>query len=622
MDKIKKKIPKIFYVVMILIPVFFFILLETGLRIFNYGRNLDAFITLSEDYDDLLFVNPDIPFRYVTNMTTPPAVTLDAFKKIKTDSTYRIFVMGGSSTAGFPYAYNITFPKYLQRKLTLLYPGYNIEVINLGITAHNSYTITDLADEVLEQEPDLILVYAGHNEYYGILGVGSTASYGSSRFISNIMIQLNKLKTFQLLANFIGWTGSSLSNDSHGVNNETLMSRMIGDNEILYNSEVYYQGISQFEANMKEFLDKMNEKGVNTILGTLSSNHLQKPFVSISKDENKSADSLYSLGLDYLDSNNFQKASKLFFEAKEYDALRFRAPQKINDVIIDLGVTYNFPVVKIDSAFSANSPNGIVGYDLMVDHLHPNIRGYNLIGENFFQCMYDHKLLPDKSTITKPEIEKTDSILAEQFPYTALDSTISKLRIKKLLNSYPFVPKNENETSRIIYKADNFIDTIAVKMLNKEISWRSAHQEVAQYYFVKGMFNNFIQEMNAIIQYQPYVEIAYFFTISRLLNVKLYDEAMVFLNKFHKLRPSDYTYKWLGSINLINGNVLEAINYLNKSIELNDTDSQVYYNLAGAFYKSGQIEQALDAIKTSLNIDPDNNQAIQFYQSLSSRYKN
>ncbi|HVO75336.1 MAG TPA: hypothetical protein VMT35_15005, partial [Ignavibacteriaceae bacterium] len=62
------------------------------------------------------------------------------------------------------------------------------------MTAVNSYTLLDLLPGVLNQKPDLILIYAGHNEYYGALGVGSVESYGSSRTIIKIMIYLNNFK--------------------------------------------------------------------------------------------------------------------------------------------------------------------------------------------------------------------------------------------------------------------------------------------------------------------------------------------------------------------------------------------------------------------------------------------
>ena len=59
----------------------------------------------------------------------------------------------------------------------------------------NSFTLRDLFPGVLEQKPDLVLIYTGHNEYYGALGVGSMESLGSSREMVNFLLYLNKFKT-------------------------------------------------------------------------------------------------------------------------------------------------------------------------------------------------------------------------------------------------------------------------------------------------------------------------------------------------------------------------------------------------------------------------------------------
>mgnify|MGYP000915160728 CR=1 FL=1 len=56
---------------------------------------------------------------------------------------------------------------------------------------------------IIEQNPDMILIYAGHNEYYGALGAGSLESLGNSRWLVNQMLAANKYKTVQLLRNTI-----------------------------------------------------------------------------------------------------------------------------------------------------------------------------------------------------------------------------------------------------------------------------------------------------------------------------------------------------------------------------------------------------------------------------------
>jgi lysophospholipase L1-like esterase len=123
-----------------------------------------------------LFLNPDLPYKYFYNIEQAPSTLPDGFDKIKKENAFRVFVLGGSSTAGWPYVPNAAFSRHIKRRLELLYPKNTIEVINLGISAINSYSLRDFIPGIIKQQPDLVIIYAGHNEYYGALGVGSTSS--------------------------------------------------------------------------------------------------------------------------------------------------------------------------------------------------------------------------------------------------------------------------------------------------------------------------------------------------------------------------------------------------------------------------------------------------------------
>src|SRR5258705_11816531 len=83
-------------------------------------------------------------------------------------------------------------------------PTDTVEVVNLGIAATNSYAIADLAHDVIAQRPDAILIYAGHNEYYGALGAGSTETLGAVPAFVRLYLRLQRFKTFLLLLNVVG----------------------------------------------------------------------------------------------------------------------------------------------------------------------------------------------------------------------------------------------------------------------------------------------------------------------------------------------------------------------------------------------------------------------------------
>lgn len=89
----------------------------------------------------------------------------EEFAVPKPEATYRVVILGGSTTYGFgvPH-YDQTFPFLLQRRLRDRgHP--NIEVVNGGASSYSSWeSLANLAFRVLDLEPDLILVYHGTND--------------------------------------------------------------------------------------------------------------------------------------------------------------------------------------------------------------------------------------------------------------------------------------------------------------------------------------------------------------------------------------------------------------------------------------------------------------------------
>lgn len=110
-----KKNPKWFYLISVLIPIMFFILLEVGLVLSEYGNDLSTFKPLSEKFPELLVFNPNYPQIFFNTTTTVPSVIPDPFDKIKDENSFRVFVLGGSTTAGYPFSYNASFSRYKKK---------------------------------------------------------------------------------------------------------------------------------------------------------------------------------------------------------------------------------------------------------------------------------------------------------------------------------------------------------------------------------------------------------------------------------------------------------------------------------------------------------------------------
>src|SRR6185295_802377 len=98
----------LFKVIGILLPFIILILIEGSLRIFHYGNNYSLFIEYKGD-QNFLVLNPDASKKYFTNQAIATTGNEELFKKEKDVNTMRIFVLGESTTIGFPYFHNGSF---------------------------------------------------------------------------------------------------------------------------------------------------------------------------------------------------------------------------------------------------------------------------------------------------------------------------------------------------------------------------------------------------------------------------------------------------------------------------------------------------------------------------------
>jgi tetratricopeptide (TPR) repeat protein len=102
---------------------------------------------------------------YQTNPVKLTHFNLQSFPAKKAPGTYRIFTLGGSTTYGHPWRDTTSFTAWLREMLADADPARRYEVINCGGISYASYRTAKLTEELLAYEPDLFIVYNGHNEF-------------------------------------------------------------------------------------------------------------------------------------------------------------------------------------------------------------------------------------------------------------------------------------------------------------------------------------------------------------------------------------------------------------------------------------------------------------------------
>ena len=504
-------------------------------------------------------------------------------------------MLGGSTAAGYPYGDNVMFSRILYYRLSDAFPDKHIEVVNTAMSAINSYTLLDFMEEILANKPDAILIYAGHNEFYGALGVASTESLGKIRWVVKAYLKLIRFKTFLLVRDFIGQMrigiGKIFSHGSVADPSATLMERIAGKQSIPFKSPVYETGKRQFESNLNEIAQKAQNRGIPVLFSELVSNVRDlKPFVSIRQEAFPSANDEFLLAQKLEAQGKYKQARQAYHQAKDLDALRFRAPDEFNEIIHRVAEKYEIPVVPMESYFETASPNGLVGDNLMVDHLHPNIDGYFLMADAFFQEMRKNKFISDDwdSTRIKPSL-----YYQNHWALTELDSDYADLNIRSLKGGWPFKPKKMPNHSLDDYHPKTMVQYLALKVLQDEsVSLESAHLGLAKYYVKNKQYEQAFREYRALIYLIPFDISLYQPAIMSLFRMNQFDRALPLLYQSLKIRETAFATKWVGQLLLKNGNTKDALAYLEKSYAMKADDPQLLWYLSRAYALNAQPQKS------------------------------
>ncbi|WP_019943093.1 hypothetical protein [Dyadobacter beijingensis] len=525
---------------------------EGALRLVGYGHDLRVF---SEDpaRKGYMVLNPHASKRYFANQKNATYGNAEPFLAKKAPGTTRIFVLGESTTIGYPYMHNGSFHRWLQYRLMHTYPDRDFEVINLSLTAVNSYTVLDFGKAVLDYEPDAVLVYTGHNEYYGAMGVAATKGIGHSRALGRLLMNLRSWRLTQLIASLTDQIGEALSGRKTDLR-ENLMKRMAENEQILFGSEEYEAGLTQFRKNMDELANAFGIKGVPLLISNLVSNEKDlKPFISIKDSEGRSADMHYRAGIDFYKKGDWNLAKNELVQAKELDALRFRAPERFNRIIRDIaGAHRRVTLVDTRALFEAHSAGGILGSETLLEHVHPNLQGYALLSEAFYQSLKKTGVLP------APATEMPFEILQKQMPVTRVDSLKGEYEMMILKEGWPFnIPMPAEEK-----RAKTEEETLAGALVVKQISWRDAMGRLQTHYAAGRDTAGMLRVAEALALDDP-LNAVYFDNAGKLSIARGLDrQAVHYLSKAFRLENSFERARMLFVILLKMGEPEEALPYV------------------------------------------------------------
>ena len=372
----------------------------------------------------LYTINPDYPRRFFQGTAAGHSLagvrmSPQPFVEPGGEDVFRVVFAGGSTVQGFPHPKRLAAASYLQAMLQDIWPRRQVEVFNLGITAVSSFAVARCVEAAADLAPDLVVVYTGHNEFYGVYGAASLRQGGHSIRLKRWHYRLMQWRLTRLLRQLLAGGRAEEAPPS-------LLRVMAGAGQVAPEDPRRQSAAANLTANLEEIADFCRQRQIPLMLCTLASNlsgfapaadepPLEPRQLKQWRDTIEQAEILASTasgaerGLALLDeaaqegavSARLQcirgrllqqlgrdtAAREAFTQALDWDRVPFRAPTAFNRVIREVAAAKGCLLADVEAAFERASPGGSPGWSLIADHLHPSAAGQILLARTLVQAL-------------------------------------------------------------------------------------------------------------------------------------------------------------------------------------------------------------------------------------------
>jgi tetratricopeptide (TPR) repeat protein len=654
-----------FRLVALLIPLFVLAVLELVLRLTGFGYPIHFLLVERFNGQKILHDNPQFGWRFF-----PPSIARTprpvVFSPIKPPQTCRIFVFGESAAFGDPSpAFGL--PRVLEVLLRNRYPGVHFEVVNAAMTAINSNVILPIARDCAREDGDVWVLYMGNNEVVGPYGGGTVfGPRAPSLAAIRASIWFKATKTGQLLASLRETLAQKNPRAPSNVSLELFLNHKLRHDDPQM-EKVY----SHFACNLADILKTGAQSGARIVVSTVAVNLKDcAPFASLHRPDLSDAqkaewERLYQTGVnaeqagkfsEALDaygpaakiddqfadlqfrqarllslSNNFADSLQHFILARDYDALRFRADSRINDIIRQTCTNrLNEGIAFLDgnALLAQECPHSIPGDVLFYEHVHLNFGGNYSLARGMAEQIAD-VLKPAALKGQAPA--RSDWIPAEecaaQLGLNEWDRCQTLEIVRKRLEGLPFALQlNHDEQYAHVQRELAYFrtalspQTLALCVQRNEQALASnpndwvLHQKSAQLLETstdKTQLTRALEEWRQVIALMPHYPDAHCELGVLLDRSGQTSEAESQLHMALKLTRncSPNALNAMGHVLAGENRLAEAVEHYEKAIRLKPNFSDAHSNLGAALERLGRTEESRAHFEEALRLAPANTQA-------------
>lgn len=407
-----------------------FVLLELGLAVMDWGNPQD----FADPFVGFRSIRPLFVYRAETDRWEIPAARQawfrpESFSGKKRPNEFRIFVLGGSTVQGRPYAIETSFTTWLELSLNASDPSRFWEVVNCGGISYASYRLIPILEEVLGHQADLIIVYSGHNEFLEDRTYSDLKQ--SPWWIEKVQQAAGKSRIFTLAAD--GYRRLVETEEVKPANIlptevEAVLDYQGGLQQYHRDPEWQFSVIEHYEWNLRRMVAICKVAGVPLIFANPVSNLRDTPpfktepsagLTDAQREQWKQAwerardcyasdlleaverlreaidiDPLHAgvyfdLGKCLEQLGDFDGAKQAYLKAKDLDVCPLRMLEPMHEKLWSVVQSTQTPIVDVRKLIESRSTGGIPGNDWLVDHVHPTIPGHQLVAEAMLEKMVE-----------------------------------------------------------------------------------------------------------------------------------------------------------------------------------------------------------------------------------------
>ncbi|NLP10475.1 hypothetical protein GX408_08790 [bacterium] len=366
---------------------------------------------------------------------------------------FRIFVVGESTPAGYPYntfpqfECPTSFPNYLRAVLQYNRSLPEIELLNASCNALNSLNVLDVFSSLIKYQPDLVIVYSGHNEFFGpnefVIPKEKTALY-QNRTLYALFMGLRRTFLYQGMLKGIRWisprtTGRTMDDLQWSRNNTVAfhdhLNQVVADN---------------YRRNLTDLIRLARKHHIQVMLCTPVSNWTFPPFISknqfigdqraivnwdsldtqaktafnsgdmakaleiwqrLYQLDSTNASVSYHAGMAFVRQKDYESAGLALLQAKDYDLLPFRARTFFPVICRDLASRHSVLLADVESYFVQQSQRTYPEPSLFIDHVHPNDLGNYYIALLLAKTLVDGGVFAGVTALDYPGYEQCQKAL-------------------------------------------------------------------------------------------------------------------------------------------------------------------------------------------------------------------